>query len=155
MKYKLIASEKAHISVRAACRFLHVSESGYYAWASRGSSERQRQDRVLLAHIREIFALSNHSYGSPRMTVELKEAGLSVGRRRVARLMRENGLKAWVKRRFKSTTESTHDFMVAPNLLKQDFTATEPNQKWAGAREADVYVTSVISGQRKAGFIWL
>lgn len=132
MKYKLIASEKAHISVRAACHFLSVSESGYYAWASRGPSERQRQDMVLLAHIREVFALSNNSYGSPRMTVELQEAGLSVGRRRVARLMRENGLKAWVKRRFKSTTNSKHAFAVAPNLLDQDFTATAPNEKWAG-----------------------
>ena len=90
----------------------------------------QREDLVLLAHIRSAFTLSNKTYGSPRMTRELQDEGLKVGRRRTARLMRENGLKARPKRRFKRTTDSHHGFPVAPNLLAQDFSATRPNQKW-------------------------
>jgi putative transposase len=83
-----------------------------------------------LAHIRSAFTLSNDTYGSLRMTRELQDEGLTVGRRRTARLMRENGLKARQKRRFKRTTDSHHAFPIAPNLLDQDFSATRPNQKW-------------------------
>jgi putative transposase len=108
-----------------------VSPSGYFAWRSRPASYRQREDLVLLSHIRTAFARSNGTYGSPRMTRELQDEGLEVGRRRTARLMRENGLKARQKRRFKRTTDSHHAFPVAPNLLEQDFSAERPNQKWA------------------------
>jgi len=83
-----------------------------------------------LVHIRSAFALSTEPYGSPRMTRELQDEGLQVGRRRTARMMRENGLKARWKRRFKRTTDSRHAFPTAPNLLEQDFSATRPNQKW-------------------------
>ena len=105
---------------------------------------------VLLAHVRSAFALSNETYGSPRMVHELLDNGLAVGRRRVARLMRENGLKARQKRRFKRTTDSLHAFPVAPNLLDQDFTATGPNQKWGSdisyvwTREGWLYLAVVI-----------
>src|SRR5215208_3396331 len=68
---------------------------------------------------------------APRMTRELQDSGLNVGRRRTARLMRENGLKARQKRRFKRTTDSHHAFPIAPNLLEQDFSAEGPNEKWA------------------------
>ena len=80
--------------------------------------------------------LSNGTYGSPRMTRELRDIGLTVGRRRIARLMRDNGLRARQRRRFKRTTDSHHAWPVAPNLLDQDFTATGPDKKWG----ADVYV---------------
>src|SRR5881227_3646712 len=72
----------------------------------------------------------NGTYGSPRMTRELRDSGLRVGRRRTARLMRDNGLQARQKRRFKRTTDSHHAWPVAPNLLDQDFTATRPDKKW-------------------------
>ena len=74
---------------------------------------------------------SNGTYGSPRMHHDLKDDGLAIGRRRVARLMRDNGLVARQKRRFKRTTDSEHAWPVAPNLLDQDFTADAPNLKWA------------------------
>lgn len=83
-----------------------------------------------MAHIRSAFTLSNGTYGSPRMTRELQDEGLKAGRRRTARLMRENGLMARQKRCFRRTTDSRHGFPVAPNLLEQDFSATRPNQKW-------------------------
>src|SRR3984893_254119 len=85
-----------------------VSQSGYFAWRGRPACRRQREDMVLLAHLRSAFALSNGTYGSPRMTRELQDDGLKVGRRRTARLMRENGLRARQKRRFKCTTDSHH-----------------------------------------------
>ena len=106
MKFRLIAAEKAFIPVARACRLLGVSESGYYAWASRGASRRQREDMLLLARIREAFRLSHGTYGSPRMTIEMQDAGHSIGRRRVARLMRENRLKARQPRRYRRCGDS-------------------------------------------------
>src|SRR5205085_2480448 len=94
--------------------------------------------------------LSNSTYGSPRMTRELRDSGLTVGRRRIARLMRDNGLRARQKRRFKRTTDSHHAWPVAPNLLDQDFTATRPDKKWGAdisyvwTREGWLYLAIVI-----------
>jgi putative transposase len=130
MRFRLIDVAKEDFPVQRLCQVLGVSQSGYFAWKSRPASPRQREDLVLLAHIRSAFVLSNETYGSPRMTRELQDGGLNVGRRRTARLMRENGLKAWQKRRFKRTTDSHHAWPVAPNLIEQDFSAERPNQKW-------------------------
>jgi putative transposase len=130
MRFKLIDAAKEDFPVQRLCQVLEVSPSGYFAWRSRPASLRQREDLVLLAHIRSAFTLSNQTYGSPRMTRELQDEGLKVGRRRTARLMRENGLKARQKRRFKRTTDSQHGFPIAPNLLEQDFSAGRPNLKW-------------------------
>jgi transposase InsO family protein len=87
---------------------------------------------VLLAHIREQHPLSLGSYGRPRMTQELKEIGLSVGHRRVGRLMRDNNIRVVRTHKYKATTDSNHSFNIAPNLLDRAFTADQPNQKWAG-----------------------
>jgi putative transposase len=86
----------------------------------------------VLAHIREHYSLSLGSYGRPRMTMELKEAGLGVGERRVGRLMRINGIKPVRTRKHKVTTNSNHSLGVAANWLDGDFASTVPNQKWAG-----------------------
>jgi putative transposase len=131
MRFKLIDAAKKEFPVQRLCKVLDVSPSGYFAWRSRPASCRQREDLVLLAHIRSSFALSRGTYGSPRMTRELQDEGFRVGRRRTARLMRENGLNARPKRRFKRTTDSHHAFPIAPNLIDQDFSAERPNQKWA------------------------
>jgi putative transposase len=131
MRFQLIDAAKEEFPVQRLCQVLGVSPSGYFAWRSRPAGCRQREDLVLLAHIRSAFARSNGTYGSPRVTRELQDEGLEVGRRRTTRLMRENGLKARQKRRFKRTTDSHHAFPVAPNLLEQDFSAERPNQKWA------------------------
>ena len=86
----------------------------------------------VLAHIREQYSLSLGSYGRPRMTMELKEAGLEVGERRVGRLMRINGIKPVRTRKHKVTTDSHHRLGVAANWLDGDFSADAPNRKWAG-----------------------
>jgi putative transposase len=150
MRFRLIDVAKKEFPVQRLCKVLGVSQSGYFAWKDRPACRRQRDDMVLLAHVRSAFALSNGTYGSPRMTHELRADGVTIGRRRVARLMRENGLKARQKRRFKRTTDSLHAFPVAPNLLGQDFTATGPNQKWGAdisyvwTREGWLYLAVVI-----------
>ena len=130
MRFRLIDAMKADLSVERICRVLDVSASGFYAWRSRSPSKRQFDDMVLLAHIRTQFATSNETYGSPRMHAELIEEGLTVGRHRVARLMRDNGMKALQKRRYKKTTDSTHGGPVAANLLDQDFVCDGPDRKW-------------------------
>jgi putative transposase len=105
---------------------------------------------VLLAHIRDQHRLSQGSYGRPRMTEELNELGLRVGHRRVGRLMRQNAICVVRTRKFKATTDSDHTFNIAPNLLQQDFAASQPNQKWAGdityvwTREGWVYLAVIL-----------
>ena len=130
MRFRLIDANKAGMTIDRVCGLMDVSVSGFYAWKSREPSQRQLDDMVLLAHIRSQFASSNETYGAPRMHVELCENGVSVGRHRVARLMRDNGLKALQKRRYKKTTDSGHGGPVAANILDQDFTCDTPDQKW-------------------------
>ncbi len=150
MRFQLIDAAKKEFPVQRLCKVLGVSQSGYFAWKSRPASRRQREDLVLLAHVRSAFQLSNETYGSPRLTRELQDQGLSVGRHRTARLMRENGLRARQPRRFKRTTDSHHAFPVAPNLLDQDFSAERPDEKWGAdisyvwTREGWLYLAVVM-----------
>ena len=131
MKFRFIAAQKAKLSVARSCELMDVSPSGYYAARERPVSHRARQDMTLLAHIRAAFTQSNETYGSPRMVYELREAGFDVGRRRVARLMREDGLQARIKRRFKCTTGSAHSHPIAYNHLARAFSPAKPNISWA------------------------
>ena len=94
MRFRLIDAAKKEFPVQRLCKVLGVSQSGYFARKDRPACRRQHEDMVLLAHIRSAFALSNATYGSPRMTRELRDDGITIGRHRVARLMRENALKA-------------------------------------------------------------
>ena len=141
---------RTQISVHRLCQIMDVTSRGYRAWRRRPLSTRQRQDMVLLAHIREQYHLSHKSYGCPRMTQELQDIGLSVGHRRVGRLMRQNNIYAVRTRKHKVTTDSNHTFNIAPNLLHQDFSADKPNQKWAGdisylwTREGWLYLAVII-----------
>ena len=150
MRFRLIDAAKKDFPVQRLCKVLDVSASGYVAWKERPACRRQRDDMVLLAHVRSAFTLSNGTYGSQRMVHELRDNGLTIGRRRVARLMREKGLRARQKRRFKRTTDSLHAFPIAPNLLDQDFAAAGPNQKWGAdisyiwTREGWLYLAVVI-----------
>lgn len=150
MRFQLIDRAREDFPVHRLCRVLGVSQSGYFAWKDRPASRRQRDDMVMLAHVRSAFALSNGTYGSPRMTRELQDDGFAIGRRRTARLMRENDLRARQKRRFKRTTDSEHAWPIAPNIIDQDFTATATNQKWGvdisyvWTREGWLYLAVVI-----------
>lgn len=132
MRFAFIEEHRKHLPVDRLCQMLKVTSRGFRAWLSRPISQRQRDDMVLLAHIRAQHHLSLGSYGRPRMTQELKELGFDVGHRRIGRLMRDNGIRVVRTRKYKCTTDSNHKFNIAPNLLDRSFTAERPNQKWAG-----------------------
>ncbi|WP_093741852.1 IS3 family transposase [Sulfitobacter delicatus] len=132
VRFAFIDAWREEWPVEFLCRVMQVTSRGYRAWRVRPMSRRQRDDMVVLAHIREQHRLSLQSYGRPRMTEELQELGLKVGHRRIGRLMRENDIKIVRTQKYKVTTDSNHAFNIAPNLLDQDFSADGPNQKWAG-----------------------
>jgi len=131
MRYICIDRRRNQYPVRMMCRVLKVSRSGYYAWRVRPESQRSKTDRQLTREIRRIHADSDGVYGAVKITVELKEEDHQCGRHKVARLMRIVGLKGCPKRRFRITTQRDPSHPVADNLLKQDFTADGPNERWA------------------------
>ena len=132
MKFAFVQAEKAAVPVVTLCRILQVSRSGFYAWCERPESEHAKQDRQLRVRVRASFDASKKRYGSPRVWEDLVEENIHVSRKRVVRLMQEEGLVARVRKRFKSTTMSDHDQPVAANLLNREFTAPAPNQRWVG-----------------------
>ena len=132
MRYACIDRRRNDYPVRMMCRLLGVSASGYYAWRQRPESARAARDRLLLGNIRRVHAASKGVYGSPRIHAELIAEGIGVGRHKVAQLMRSARLRGCPKRRFRATTQRDRNHPVANNLLKQDFTARAPNQRWAG-----------------------
>ena len=133
MRFRFIDAERVGLAMPASrlCKLLQVSVSGYYAWRNRSPSQRQLDDVVLLAHVRAAFRRSRETCGAERVHHELAGNGVEIGRHRVARLMRENGLSPKRKQKFKKTTDSQHNKAVASNLLDQDFSAEAPNRKWA------------------------
>jgi putative transposase len=132
MRFAFIAAEKARHPVTRLCRCLRVTPSGFYAWTKRGLSGRAQRDLVLRTKLRAFHAASGHRYGRPNLWKDLQEDGEAVSEKRVARLMREEGIRGKVRRRFKNTTMSDHTDPVAPNVLDRDFTAAGPNQRWVG-----------------------
>ena len=114
------------------CQVLKVSRSSYYDWLKRPESKRQKDDQLILRNIKRIHQESFETYGIRRITDQLKKDGIKCGKNRVARLMRENGIYSRLERKYKATTNSNHNYPVAPNLLKQDFSVDAPNKKWVG-----------------------
>jgi transposase InsO family protein len=112
------------------CRALGVSRTGYFAYRTRETSERELENRQLLQQIQAVQKATRQSYGSPRMTRELRTQGRTCGRHRVARLMRKNGMGAKRKRRFRKTTDSNHSHPCAENLVAREFTVSAPNRVW-------------------------
>lgn len=123
------ANQEEH-AVATTCRVLEVSPSGYYAWRVRPPSARDRRDGELLERILAIHAESRGTYGAPRVQAELRAQGVSISRKRVARLMRQAGLRGVSRRRFVVTTVRDKDREPAPDLVQRDFEATGPNQLW-------------------------
>jgi putative transposase len=131
MKYAWINTQRKAYPLPVMCEALTVSISGYRAWKRGGSRSRKRlTDAQLLALIEAIHQELKGAYGSPRMVRELRARGFPASKPRVERLMRENGIRARHKRRYKATTDSKHSLPVAPNVLDRNFTPTAPNQAW-------------------------
>lgn len=132
MRYHFIRAEKACYPVSVLCQVLRVARSGFYAWCRRPPSARARENQWLVTHIRACYQECRGRYGSPRLHRELRARGIQVGRHRVARLMRTQGLRSICRRRAHRLCPSTAPAVVAANTLQRDFTATRPNQKWVG-----------------------
>jgi putative transposase len=130
MIYQFIEKNRQSFSIERLCQVLGIARSAYYAWEKRGPSQREQENRALIEHIRRIHQLSRKTYGSPRVYFQLKKQGLSCSPKRVALLMRQDGLKGRRKERKVRTTDSQHDFPIAENLLNREFKAEKPNQKW-------------------------
>ena len=132
MKYAWIDGHRREFELAELCAALSVSTSGYRSWKRGGSPKRKRlTDAQMLVLIRSIDRQWKNAYGSPRMVRELRDRGFPAGKERVERLMRDNGIRARHKRRFKATTDSKHALPVAPNLLDRNFQPAAPNQVWS------------------------
>jgi putative transposase len=115
--FQFIRDHREHFPVRLMCRVLEASPSGFYDWLGRPESQRAAEDRALIEKIQ-----ATRADGQPE--------GYRIGRKRVARLMRENDIRPRTKRKFKVTTDSRHDHPIAPNLLDRQFTVAAPNTVW-------------------------
>jgi putative transposase len=132
VRFVFIASKKAQYPVRMLCELLEVSRSGYYAWVDRPTPRKKILDALLVLEIKAALVRGRGAYGSPRVHLELRARGIRVGKKRVERLMRENGLEARQKRRFVNTTDSHHELPIAPNVLDRNFDVQAANMTWVG-----------------------
>ncbi|HZU70969.1 MAG TPA: IS3 family transposase [Ktedonobacteraceae bacterium] len=130
MSYQFIVTHRHEYAITLMCRVLEVSVSGYYAWCKRSPSQHSREDVHLAEHVKTAFQANRGVYGSPRVHAELQAEGITCGRKRVARLMREQGLRARKAVHRTITTQSDPQAQMAPNLLARDFHAEKPDTKW-------------------------
>ena len=146
-RFRAVDELRADYKVKRLCRVLEVSTSGYYAWRRRPPSPRQIADEALLVQVRQIHADSRRTYGAPRVHGQLARRGVAVGRKRVARLMRCDGLAgAHTKRKWRRRRP---DVAPAPDRLNRDFTAPRPNMRWVAdlsqfpTREGPLHVAAI------------
>ena len=132
MRYRVIQEPDRRYPIRLMCRALAVSAAGYYAWRGRPESRRVAANRTLLATIRVLHQDSRQTYGSPSIWRALVRQGQRVGEHRVARLMRQDGIRAKTVKKWRATTYSSHCVSVAANTLQRQFTVPQPNRVWAG-----------------------
>jgi len=150
VRYRQVKEQGGRYPTSLMCRALRVSSSGYYAWRGRPESRSKSEDRRLLTEIRASFEASGRRYGSPRVHKDLREEGIPCGRHRVARLMRDSGLRATPRRRYLATTDSAHCYAVTANLLDRRFEVKGVNRVWAadityvGTEEGWLYVAALM-----------
>ena len=139
-------ANQASYPAQRMCELLGVSLSGYYAWLRRPPSARERADRALRDRIVDIHSRSRGTYGVPRIHAELAAEGVAVGRKRVARLMRQAGIQGVHRRRKVSTTRQNPERAAAPDLVRREFTADGPDRTW---------VSDITYVPTQAGFLYL
>jgi transposase-like protein len=151
-KYEFVQDFSESFAIATLCRVLNVSRSGFYAWQDRRTSgcTRQEAEGALDDLVLKAFEARKGRSGSPGLTLDLADEGHMYNRKTVAKSLNRQGLRAKAAKKFKVTTNSHHDKAVAPNLLEQDFTAAEPNEKWCGditylwTEEGWLYLATVI-----------
>ena len=117
--------------VERMCKVFKLSKSGYYDWRNRKPSARQAENKQIIEQIRQVYEDSKKRYGSPKITEELISNGWKISRPRVARIMRSNGIRSIVSKKFRvNTTDSSHGLPVAENYLNRDFSASRTAEKW-------------------------
>jgi putative transposase len=135
-------AHRGEFRIGTMCEVLGVSRSGYYAWRRRPRSRRDKTNAKLTETIRVIHEESRRIYGSPRIYATLQHRGIACGRHRVARLMREEGIRSKTKRRFRSIATKRAETPAAPNRLERRFTAARPNRVWA----SDITIVKTAQG---------
>jgi putative transposase len=129
--YRFIDAEKASYPVSTLCRVLRISRSGYYEWKERPTSNRDRENATLTEWIREIHQRSRETYGYLRVHAELRALGVRCNRKRVAKLMRKDGLRGCMRGpRRKHTTRQNPLAIPAPDLVGRNFVASAPDRLW-------------------------
>ena len=128
--HRFIAAERAYHSVSTLCRVLEVSRAGFYAAERRAPCGRRLEDERIVPDIRRIHKDSRKTYGSPRVHAMLRRKGIRVGRKRVARLMRQEGISGLIRRRKAKTTIRVPGVVTAPDLVRREWNPTEPNRLW-------------------------
>ena len=150
MKFALIEAEKAAFPIQFMCEQLEVSRSGYYAWQGRPPSARAVDTAELGEKIEEVYKEKKRRYGSPRIVLDLAAHGRCTSRKRVARIMRDKGLVARCRKRFRRTTDSNHPYPIAENLLERNFKTNAPNLVWVTdltyiwTREGWLYLSAIL-----------
>jgi transposase InsO family protein len=150
MRFQFIEEHRNEFPVARMYKVLDVSRSGYYAWCKRPFSAREMANRELYKKIEAVYNESHGTYGSPRIYRQLKRQGVACSENRVARLMRLRSLRAKQTKHYKATTKRHKSHPVAPNLLKRDFVAERPNQKWLSdityipTQEGWLYLAAVL-----------
>jgi putative transposase len=132
VKYGFIEQHDDEFTVKAMCKALKVSRSGYYEWRTRPECTRTKQARTLLTHIRRVHIETRQAYGAKKTWHELNAQGIACGKHCVARLRKEAGIEAQRKRRFRLTVENRATLPAAPNLLQRQFATTECDRVWVG-----------------------
>lgn len=132
MRLKFVKEHRKRWPVDVLCRVLEVTRAAFYKWLGRKPSPTQEKQKLIITEIKRIHALPRHQdYGSPRMHRELVKQGVDCCENTVAKLMKENDIRARNKPKFRiSTTDSNHDLPIAPNRLNQQFTVSKINQAW-------------------------
>ena len=136
--------------LRVIYRAMHVSASGYHVWRSRLLSARNRDNLRLVALIERVHAGSRNTYGSPRIYAALAGLGETCSKNIIVRLMPKYRIRAKTKKKFRATTNSKHNLLVAENMLNRDFATSSPNLSWAGdityiwTREGWLYLAVVL-----------
>ena len=128
------------------CKVFKVRKSSYYQWLKNGPSDRWKENENLLIEIMDIFEDSHETYGSPRITGELEARGRKASKNRIAKIMRAAGIRARKPKRFVVTTDSKHNYPVAPNVLDQEFQAKRPGEIW---------VSDITYVRTKNGWLYL
>ena len=121
---------RSQFAVEKMCKVLNISRSGYYAWLDRKPSKRVKENKDLVGRIRSIHLKSRKTYGSPRITQELRSQDIKVSRPRIARLMKQEGIRSKAIKKFKVTTNSKHCYPVVSNSLNRDFQAERKGAVW-------------------------